>query len=282
MPRTIPLSIISLLLPLLPHAYSSEEPIRAYVHHSELQRRSSVSFMATHLRGLLGHESILDIGCGDGRLSADLSKFVPEGVVTGIDPSEAMLIWAKKQYPSLEYPNLFFQKGDFLRPDINSSFDLIVSTFALQHCPNQLSAFRILKKLLKPKGKLLLLLHAFDNEDWNLANKTIKASPKWSSYFENREQKQSLTVEDYQELLSLVHLRPLKVQKIQTIDPFIDRQEFLQFLVGSFTPPLLQENAIDFHNELIDEYLRLRPSAKKDNGVIEAQFGKIEIVAEKL
>ncbi len=256
--------------------------IRAYVHGSEMQRRSALSFIAPHLQKLSGDESILDIGCGDGRISADVSAFVPEGMVIGIDPSSSMVTWAKKQYPPLEYPFLSFQRGEFLKPNLTGSFDLILSTYALQHCADPVAAFRIMQKLLKPQGKLLLLLHTFDNEAWNEAMKTLRSSSKWSSYFENHEIKKPLTLEEYEELLYLVHLEPLKIKKRQTLDPFIDRQEFLQFLLGSFTPPSLLKNVkktMEFHNELIDEYLRLLPSALKADGVIEARLGRIEIEA---
>ena len=69
----------------------SEDQIRKYVHNSDRQRRWAISFMAPHLKELKGDEKILDVGCGDGKITADLSRFVPEGIVTGIDPSKGML-----------------------------------------------------------------------------------------------------------------------------------------------------------------------------------------------
>ena len=85
---------------------------------------------------------VLDIGCGDGKITADVSRFVKEGEVLGIDPSLAMIEWAKKQFSPHEYPNLRFQLGGFLSPSLESSFDLIYSTAALQHCMDQLAAFK--------------------------------------------------------------------------------------------------------------------------------------------
>ena len=46
---------------------------------------------------LNGNESILDLGCGDGVLTEQLSMLVPEGSVIGIDASIGMIDTAKKR-----------------------------------------------------------------------------------------------------------------------------------------------------------------------------------------
>jgi cyclopropane fatty-acyl-phospholipid synthase-like methyltransferase len=37
--------------------------------------------------GLSGDERVIDVGCGDGRMTAAIAEKVPQGVVTGIDSS---------------------------------------------------------------------------------------------------------------------------------------------------------------------------------------------------
>jgi ubiquinone/menaquinone biosynthesis C-methylase UbiE len=66
-------------------SYWKDHMIRAYVHNSELQRRWAWAFLAPHLKEVSSDANILDIGCGDGKITADISKFVPEGKVVGID-----------------------------------------------------------------------------------------------------------------------------------------------------------------------------------------------------
>ncbi|MGE0207379.1 MAG: methyltransferase domain-containing protein [Candidatus Babeliales bacterium] len=111
--------------------------VRSYVHYSDLQRRWAWSFLAPHLKAVQADAKILDIGCGDGKITADIAKFIPKGSILGIDLSNAMLEWAKKQYHPQEYPNLFFKEGSFLETGISDQFDLIVSFCALQHCTDQ-------------------------------------------------------------------------------------------------------------------------------------------------
>ncbi len=48
---------------------------------------------------LRGDEHILDVGCGDGKVTAEIARAVPHGSVTGIDASPQMIAFAKKTFP---------------------------------------------------------------------------------------------------------------------------------------------------------------------------------------
>ena len=48
-----------------------------------------------HLRG---NERILDVGCGDGKVTAELARAVPKGSVAGIDASPEMVRFARKTF----------------------------------------------------------------------------------------------------------------------------------------------------------------------------------------
>lgn len=255
---------------------------RSYVHNSDLQRRWAWAFLAPNLRQLKGDERILDIGCGDGKITADISKFISQGSILGIDPSIPMLDWARKQYCSVEYPNLAFQVGGFLNPNIFESFDIIISNCALQHCSNQPQAFENLAKLLKLGGKLWIMIPAFENEALKQARKNVQTSPKWACYWQNISPRKFPTIEECKELLKRANLYGQRIEKVQTLDPFVDREEFLSFLLGTFTPAVPSDLAREFYNDMIDEYLRLLPEAINFEGVIEARFGRIEIEAINL
>ncbi|CDR34927.1 class I SAM-dependent methyltransferase [Criblamydia sequanensis] len=250
-------------------------------HNSEMQRRWAIAFLAPHLQKLSGNEKILDIGCGDGKITADVSRFVKEGEVLGIDPSLAMIEWGKKQFSSQEYPNLKFQLGGFLSPSLGSSFDLIYSTAALQHCTDQLSAFKNLASLLKPEGKLLVMIPAFNNAYLKKAIINVEKDSRWSPYFKDHKPRKFFSIEEAKKYILTTGFTPIRIENIETIDPFVDRQELLSFFMGTFPALVPKECALDFYNEWIDEYFRLLPEAFHD-GIIEARFGRIEIEAIKL
>ncbi len=46
-----------------------------------------------------GNEIILDIGCGDGKITAEIANHVPNGLVLGIDSSQEMIGFAQTKFP---------------------------------------------------------------------------------------------------------------------------------------------------------------------------------------
>ena len=79
-----------------------------------------------------GNEAILDLGCGDGVLTEELSMLVPHGKVIGIDASIGMINTAKK----LERNNLIFICMDINDMDFVNQFDLVFSNAALHWVKN--------------------------------------------------------------------------------------------------------------------------------------------------
>jgi len=59
-----------------------------------------------------GNEHILDVGCGDGKVTAELARAVPKGSVTGIDASPEMIRFARKTFSPSKHTNLKFQVMD--------------------------------------------------------------------------------------------------------------------------------------------------------------------------
>lgn len=61
---------------------------------------------------LTGVEDILDLGCGDGKVTVEIAQLVGDGSVVGIDNSRQMIDLAKENYPQNKHPNLSFQIMD--------------------------------------------------------------------------------------------------------------------------------------------------------------------------
>ena len=51
---------------------------------------------------LMGTERVLDIGCGDGKVTAAIASHLPKGFVLGIDSSEEMIVFAQKAFVTEE------------------------------------------------------------------------------------------------------------------------------------------------------------------------------------
>ncbi|MGC9517062.1 MAG: class I SAM-dependent methyltransferase [Methanomicrobiales archaeon] len=74
-----------------------------------------------------GHERILDIGCGDGRITAEIASKISEGCVLGIDNSIEMIKLAKESFSIKEFSNLKFKVMDACELNFQEDFHRIFS-----------------------------------------------------------------------------------------------------------------------------------------------------------
>lgn len=105
-----------------------EDPVRA----ARSERRVSETAKYLRTRGLLGpDQSVIDIGCGPGRLVAEFARTA--GHVTGTDISPQMCAFGKEHADSLGLANVTFTPCDFSSVDIDEmgwrgAFDLVFSS----------------------------------------------------------------------------------------------------------------------------------------------------------
>ncbi len=76
---------------------------------------------------LSGRERVLDMGCGDGALTAAIAEILVDGEVVGIDASEGMIAEAKKH----KADNLTFALLDINEMDVADEFDVVFSNATL-------------------------------------------------------------------------------------------------------------------------------------------------------
>ena len=96
--------------------------------------------------------SVLDIGCGLGRLAVKLASHNRK--VTGVDLSPEMIAGAQKEGRGAS--NLTFLCGDFLERNFTAQqFDFVISAAALHHMPETVAVPRMVE-LLRPGGRLVI------------------------------------------------------------------------------------------------------------------------------
>src|SRR6266436_10262796 len=81
-----------------------------YYRRSSLQEAMAQEVLA--LLDLKGSERILDVGCGDGKITAEIAARAPRSSVVGVDPSRDMISFAQRHYGRATTHNLRFQAGD--------------------------------------------------------------------------------------------------------------------------------------------------------------------------
>jgi ubiquinone/menaquinone biosynthesis C-methylase UbiE len=112
--------------------------------------------------GLVAGQSVLEIGCGTGRISGWIAEQVRPGRVVAVDFSPAMLARAQKRAVPAEF-RLMDICGDVSKEE---QFDVAFCFHAFPHFRNHLQALRNIRSLLKPDG-LLVVLHLARSTDLN-------------------------------------------------------------------------------------------------------------------
>ena len=136
---------------------------------------------------LRGDEHVLDIGCGDGKVTAELARAVPRGGVIGTDASPEMIAFAKKKFPAQKIPNLKFAVADAReigggKPE--NSFDLVFSNAALHWVDDHKKFLRGAAAALKPGGRLVVSCGGKGNaHDVFLALRPEMRQQRWREYF---------------------------------------------------------------------------------------------------
>jgi trans-aconitate 2-methyltransferase len=154
-----------------------------YHRHSSLQQA-----MAEEQLGRLtleGSERILDVGCGDGKITAEIAALVPGGSVVGVDPSRDMIAFASSRFgPSAAHPNLRFEVADARRLPYGNEFDLVVSFNALHWVPEQEAALHSIRAVLQPGGRALLrLVPNGQRESLEDVIEEVRRQPRWTGAF---------------------------------------------------------------------------------------------------
>ena len=137
---------------------------------------------------LRGDEQVLDVGCGDGKITAEIARTLPRGSATGTDVAPEMIAFANMTFPRAVFPNLKYLVADARHLDVVGSagdrFDLISSNAALHWVDDHSAFFRGAASLLKTGGRLAVFSGGLGNAwDVFLALRPEMRSPRWREYF---------------------------------------------------------------------------------------------------
>lgn len=237
-----------------------------YVNNSSLQYRWATAFIQK--LQLQGHEKILDIGCGDGRISAMIAQSVSNGEVVGVDSSESMLQAARKLSTQIRLGNLGFLKRDAMQLGFDKEFDFIVSFSCFHWIPDQQVALEQIQKGLKPGGKVFLYFAPDHGRERVLdhAVRKVASTKKWASYFAGFSPAFSLLkpskLADFAEK---AHLLLKRMEIVDVHEVFPTKAAFAAWLSGwlPYLTCLPKESHQEFLSEIVEAYVKEKPLDKE-------------------
>jgi len=155
---------------------------REYRTSSSNQKRWALELLSK--LDLKSSERVLDIGCGDGEITAAIARRVPRGSAVGIDSSRDMIDLAVTHYPPERCPNISFVLKDAREIDFDEEFDAVFSNACLHWVIDHRSVLTGIRRCLKPSGRLLLQMGGKGNAVTVLeAIDAVLKMPRWACCF---------------------------------------------------------------------------------------------------
>jgi trans-aconitate methyltransferase len=253
----------------------------AYAKQSALQKWLADECIAG--LDLVGVQRVLDIGCGDGKITAEIAGRLERGSVLGVDPSTQMIDFARKQFvPS--HTNLGFEVGDARRLGFREEFDLVVSFNALHWVPEQRAALACIRAALTPAGRAVLqFVPQGERKSLEDVLEEVLRAPRWAGYFADyRRPFVHVETDEYAAMLADGGLQldrfdvQLKAWDFGSRDAFV---HFAQVTFVEWTRMLPPESHPAFIADVLDAYRALGDGTPADANVF--HFYQMRVVLRR-
>lgn len=247
-----------------------------------IAQRTAVLKVLEHLN-IEKTSHILDVGCGDGKISAELAKIAEDGRVLGVDRSCEMIDFAIGNYKSIVYPNLQFLLQDAKDINFSEEFDIVFSSFALQWIKDKNEFFTKANAALKEDGQICIICPLAVSPELDLVTEGLIENPQWAGfytdfhpgwYFVNREGLSHLI----KEACFVLKYSHTYIQEVE----FQSKNDFEKYVLlwYPYLAPLEDSLKTVFFTQVIDEYCKLLPPTK--TGAIRMRIPTAFFVADKI
>jgi trans-aconitate methyltransferase len=235
---------------------------------------------------LRGSEAILDVGCGDGRVTAVFAETVPAGSVLGVDSSRVFIDYARAHFPAGQYPNLRFEQMDARELTSDRPFDLIFSNAVLHWVEDHRAFLAGCRRLLKPGGRLVISCGGAGNAaDMAVVMDALMADPRWAGSFTDfQEIYYFYSPEQYREWLPEAGLTATRLELVAKDMVHDGREGLMGWLRTTWLRPFLVYVPAELRDEFtaatIDGYLAAHPLDESGRSHIRMVRLEVEAINE--
>lgn len=252
-----------------------------YAENSTVQTLWAIDFIK-RMR-LQGVKRLLDLGCGDGRITAYLAKMLPNAQIIGLDPSEEMITQAKALQYKENLSNLSFVQGDAESYSFPTAFDAIVSFSCIHWIPNQPLLMSTLASHINKGGTLCFLCAPQVEHNLNSVLNTAIQLPQWKDRFVNyTDSMYLLTPDQWTHLLKQAGFTLQRIELVTSRIPFSTVEKFSDW-IAAWAPPLRQlpqHLHAAFMKDVVALYFKEHPGKSPSNLVYDDVM--LEVEAQRL
>lgn len=233
---------------------------------------------------LSGNEALLDIGCGDGKVTAEIAKCLPNGRVDGVDSSKEMINLANAAFPQKAFPNLTFQLMDARKMPFENEFDRIFSNAALHWIIDQKTVLNGVARSLRSGGKVLFQMGGKGNakDVLGILDDLLVLEP-WKYYFGGFTFPYAFCgAEEYRAMLVEAGLKPKRVELFPKEMKLVGAEGLAGWIRTTWLPytervPVEKRDL--FVKEIVYRYLKNHPLDAE--GIVRLSMVRLEVEAYK-
>jgi len=233
---------------------------------------------------LRGDEHVLDVGCGDGKITAEIAKAVPRGSATGMDASPPMIEFAKKTFPPSKFPNLRFRAMDAREIRFERKFDLLFSNAALHWVDDHQAFLRGAASVLKPGGRLVVSCGGKGNaQDVFVSLRPEMRLKRWRGFFRRLPTPYFFHApSEYERWLPKAGFETLRVKLVPKDATYAGAKGFAAWLRTTWMPYVQRvpdDQREEFIAAVVQRYLAKHPIGS--DGKVHVKMVRLEIEAVK-
>lgn len=232
---------------------------------------------------LRGDERVLDIGSGDGKVTAEIAAQLPRGSIVGLDSSLQMVEFARSQFAG-ERANLSFVHRDASQLAFDQEFDLVFSNATLHWIPDHRPVLAGISRALKPGGRFLAQMGGKGcADDVRAVLNVMMASAKWREHFQDFSHFHAFySPQEYRPWLDAAGLHPMRIDLFPKDMTHQGREGLAGWLRTTWMQyihavPKDQQEA--FLTELVERFIEASPI--DEQGLAHVAMVRLEVEAVK-
>ncbi len=261
----------------------NEEQVNGY-HTSTLDE---LVYFKTIIEGPFfnGSSSLLDAGCGEGKVTACIAEHFPNMRIVGCDASKAMIQFASQHYSPLQYSNLSFFEKDICSLSMNQEFDRAICFNCLHWIEDQKQALNSIYRALKKGGEALIIASPKPGEiqcDLHDTCRAVIFKMNWLPRFINYRTGHSFHTErEYRKILEDIGFTVERIEKRTKPVVFQNKTELEALLKAVVTPlsHLSEAKRPAFLDDMYD--VLVKKGKVSPTGEVRLEVGQIEMLASK-
>jgi len=229
---------------------------------------------------LKGSEHVLDLGCGDGSLTAQIADFLPDGDVLGVDASQGMIDTALPKAKE----NLQFLLKDINDLDFTDEFDVVFSNATLHWVKDHRKLLQNVGRALQPGGRARFNFAGDGNcQSFFKVIREAMAHERFGQYFAEFDWPWYMPeIDEYAALAESGGLKNVRVWGENADRYFPDQETMIKWVdqpsLVPFLPYLPEDQRSSFRDYVVQ---RMIEETLQPDGTCFETFRRINLKAEK-